>query len=289
MTSGKTAGVIGEQLSIKKHDRDASAMKYVYPVLSRRAGGVSVGINLNVNNACNWACVYCQVPDLIRGGPPPVNMAELGKELSSLLDEVLAGDFLAQRAPETMRRLADIAFSGNGEPTSSADFPQAVELVIAELTKRQLAGILPIRVITNGSMVHRPRVQAALARLGENGGEVWFKVDRATEAGMREVNRTAASLAQVARHLVQAAGLAPVWLQTCWFALDGEAPSELEASAYLEFVKANRNAIRGVHLYGIARPSMQPEQARLTRLSVSHLNALAARLNEIGVTATVSE
>ncbi len=50
-------------LSASDHDRDATGMQYVYAVVSRRAGGVSVGINLNPNNACNWACVYCQVPD----------------------------------------------------------------------------------------------------------------------------------------------------------------------------------------------------------------------------------
>ena len=289
MVSVKAVDSVGGQLSIKKHDRDASAMTYVYPVVSRRAGGVSIGVNLNVNNACNGACVYCQVPDLVRGGPPPVDIAVFGKELSALLDDVLLGGFLVQRVPEGMRRLADIAFSGNGEPTSSEDFPQAVDLVISELARRQLAGVLPIRVITNGSMLHRPLVQAALARLGQNGGEVWFKVDRATRVGMREVNRSETSVDLVRKHLMQAATLAPVWLQTCWFGVDGVAPSEEETRAYLEFVRDYRNAIRGVHLYGIARPSMQPDGARLTRLPVSDLTGLAVRLKEVGVTATISE
>ncbi|MDX9945398.1 MAG: radical SAM protein, partial [Azonexus sp.] len=33
------------------HSRDSAGLRYVYPVISRRAGGVSVGINLNPNNA----------------------------------------------------------------------------------------------------------------------------------------------------------------------------------------------------------------------------------------------
>ena len=58
------------RLTVTDHSRDSAGMTYVYPVVSRRAGGVSVGINLNPNNACNWACVYCQVPDLARGTAP---------------------------------------------------------------------------------------------------------------------------------------------------------------------------------------------------------------------------
>ena len=54
-------------LGTDDHSRDAAGLKYVYPVVSRRAEGVSVGINLNPNNACNWRCVYCQVPDLVLG------------------------------------------------------------------------------------------------------------------------------------------------------------------------------------------------------------------------------
>src|SRR5512147_826880 len=101
-------------------------MTYVYPVVSRRAGGVSIGINLNPNNACNWRCIYCQVPDLKRGGPPPLDLAQLEDELRRLLEDIVHGGFMAQRVPEDLRVLADVAFSGNGEPTSAPEFPQAV-------------------------------------------------------------------------------------------------------------------------------------------------------------------
>lgn len=278
-----------QPLSVLDHDRNASGMRYVYPVVSRRAGGVSVGINLNVNNACNWACIYCQVPSLTRGGPPPVDVEVLADEFSRLLDDVLVGDFLAQRVPEGMRRLADVAFSGNGEPTASEQFPAAVEAVIAGLEARGLAGKLPIRVITNGSLVHRPGVLAALARLRAHGGEVWFKIDRATEEGMLAVNGTAASLTHVERNLQRIAEVVPVWVQTCWFGLDGSEPSVSERDAYLAFLERQRHLVAGVHLYGIARPSLQPGAERLVRLPVESLTALAARLKEIGVTATVSE
>ncbi|MEQ1895487.1 MAG: radical SAM protein, partial [Planctomycetota bacterium] len=34
-------------LGPENHDRAAAGLEYVYPVVSRRAGGVSLGINLN--------------------------------------------------------------------------------------------------------------------------------------------------------------------------------------------------------------------------------------------------
>ena len=80
-----------EHLTVEDHNRDVSGLTYVYPVVSRRAGGVSIGINLNINNACNWRCLYCQVPNLTRGTPPPINLALLEKELRSFLNELLHG------------------------------------------------------------------------------------------------------------------------------------------------------------------------------------------------------
>jgi wyosine [tRNA(Phe)-imidazoG37] synthetase (radical SAM superfamily) len=87
-------------LTIEDHRRDSAGLRYVYPVISRRAGGVSVGINLNVNNACNWACVYCQVDNLTRGGPPPIDLPILESELAGFLDDALHGDFMRRDVPE---------------------------------------------------------------------------------------------------------------------------------------------------------------------------------------------
>ena len=94
-------------LTIDDHRRDSAGLRYVYPVISRRAGGVSIGINLNVNNACNWTCVYCQVENLTRGGPPSIDLELLERELESFLGDALHGDFLSREAPaDALARLA---------------------------------------------------------------------------------------------------------------------------------------------------------------------------------------
>lgn len=279
---------IERQLSTTDHARDAAGLLYVYPVVSRRAGGVSVGINLNPNNACNWACVYCQVPDLTRGGPPPIDLGRLQRELSGFLDELLNGDYMARHVPAESRQLVDIAFSGNGEPTSAAEFAAAVELVANELTQRNLAGQVPIRVITNGSLIHRPAVQRGLAIIGRIGGEVWFKVDRATAEGIRTVNQVSDTPARVLARLQRSAQLAPSWLQTCWFGIDGKAPAQKEMDAYVTFAKTAADVICGIHLYGVARSPMQPGATHITRLSAQMLEALAGELAAAGIRVTVN-
>ena len=85
-------------LTTTDHSRDSAGLRYVYPVVSRRAGGVSIGINLNPNNACNWRCIYCQVPELVRGTAPPIDLALLEQELSGFLHELQHGDFMQRRA-----------------------------------------------------------------------------------------------------------------------------------------------------------------------------------------------
>jgi len=264
-------------LSTDDHRRDAAGLLYVYPVVSRRAGGVSIGINLNPNNACNWACLYCQVDNLQRGGPPPIDLDRLEDELRRLLTDVVKGDFMQREVPPAARRLMDVAFSGNGEPTSAAEFAAAVDRVGRVLGEFAVPG-LRLRLITNGSLLHRPAVQAGIRRLGELGGEVWFKIDRAEAAAVLAINGVPWSAERTRRHLATCASLAPTWVQTCWFALDGQPPDAAARTAYCELLRPLAGQLAGVHLYGLARPSQQPAAARLSRLDAAGLDAFAAQI-----------
>ena len=280
------------KLSVVDHDRASADMRYVYPVVSRRAGGVSVGINLNPNNACNWRCIYCQVSELTRGTAPVIDLLMLQIELLDFLHELLHGDFMQQRVPEGMRRINDIALSGNGEPTSSAEF----SAVIALIAKVRKAVALPTTIktvlITNGSLMHRESVQSGLREMAKINGEVWFKLDRASEAGMLRINDTHSSMDKVGEHLRTALVLCPTWLQTCWFAIDGQPPSLQDEEDYLAFVAtllSENQPLQGVLLYGLARPSLQAEAPRLSALPKDHLEAFADRIRGLGVTVKVSD
>ena len=273
-------------LTFSDHDPDFLNLTYVYPVLSRRMRGISIGINLNTNNACNWACAYCQVPGLHRGDAPEVNLGLLEAELKGLLDNPALSPMIPPDTPEALRQIRDIAFSGNGEPTSSPQFLQAVEIARRQ---RDLHGLqIPLVLITNGSLMLRPEVQTGIQALAEAGGVVWFKVDRLLPESMKQVNGISYKPEQIQHRLDIACRLAPVWLQTCWLAWDGEAPSSDDEAAYLAFVTQNAHQIQGVHLYGLARPSLQPEASHLSALPVDAMNAWADKIRATGVTVQVS-
>ncbi|MBI5434364.1 MAG: radical SAM protein [Planctomycetes bacterium] len=277
-------------LDIHDHDRGSAGLLYVYPVVSRRSRGVSLGVNLNPNHACNWRCVYCQVPNLVFGAAPELDLDRLERELDLLFERVLAPGWLEANAPEGLRRLNDVAFSGDGEPTSSPQFGAAIERVERVLARREQLGALRVVLITNGSLMHKPEVQAALRRLAAIHGEVWFKLDSATESGRRAINTIALDPERVRANLELAARAAPTWIQTCVFARRGLPPTEDERRAYLAFVgELVRSGVpvRGVLLYGLARPSLQPEARELSRLPAEWLEAFAAELRALGLTVEV--
>ena len=275
-------------LTVGNHSRDAAGMTYIYPVISRRAGGVSVGINLNTNNACNWHCCYCQVPNLTRGGPPRIDLDLLERELRLLLDAVCFGDFLEANAPGGSRRLVDLAFSGNGEPTSSSEFLAAVECVARVYGDYKLRETAKLRLITNGSFLHRHEVRSGIALLGDLGGEVWFKVDRATPAAIELVNGIRYAPERMRESLLVCAGLADTWVQSCLFAIDDVCMSDAEAEDYLRLIKDVSQNIKGVLLYGLARPSLQSGSERLSRLPEHVLQEFARRIEKSGATVIVT-
>lgn len=283
--------MIRKILSTTDHDRGSAELTYVYPVVSRRADGVSVGINLNPDNKCNWRCIYCQVPELQRGSAPPVDLSLLEKELCGFLRELLHGDFMQARVPEGARRINDIALSGNGEPTSAAEFTQVIELIGRVRREEAVPDAVKTVLITNGSLLYRSEVQQGLRELAHLNGEVWFKLDRASEAGMQRINDTRTSMTKVHDNLVIAISLCPTWLQTCWFALDGEAPSRQDEDDYLEFVSGllrEGHRPQGVLLYSLARPSLQAEAGQLSVLPEATLQAFAEHICKLGLSVKVS-
>jgi wyosine [tRNA(Phe)-imidazoG37] synthetase (radical SAM superfamily) len=274
------------KLTPANHDRDSAGMTYIYPVVSRRAQGVSVGVNLNPNNACNWACIYCQVPNLSRGSAPAVDLSRLEAELRDMLAAILQGDFMQTRVPEGARRLNDIALSGNGEPTSAKEFPQVIDLIGRVMATFALAGKIKLVLITNGSLIDRPRVQEGLKKMAALNGETWFKLDSATATGLRRINQTRTLPEKHFERLKVAASLCPTWIQTCAFALDGAPPSQSEQDAYLAIIrriKQERVPIQGVLLYGLARPSLQPDAPRLAKLPAGWMENWAEAIRNAGL------
>jgi wyosine [tRNA(Phe)-imidazoG37] synthetase (radical SAM superfamily) len=277
-----------QYLSIHDHSRELSGLKYIYSVISRRAGGLSIGINLNVNNACNWQCIYCEIPNLTRGSPPPIELDVLENELRLFLHDVIHGDYMQKNVAEDDRHLKDIAFSGNGEPTSAEEFPQIILIVKKILEEFNLLHKIKIRLITNGSLIQKESVIDGIQTLAKIDGEVWFKVDAALEENNKKINQINLKPKQVIDRLILCSEICPTYVQTCIFTIDNKEPDKKEIDAYIELIDSVKKNIKGVHLYGIARPSLQPNAHRLGRVNVNVLKSIAEQLNKNGVESFVS-
>ena len=278
------------QLATTNHRREVAGLRYVYPVVSRRAGGVSIGINLNPNNRCNWQCRYCQVENLQRGTGPEIDLALLASELDTMLMEVLQGDFMQRQVPEGFRRLNDIAFSGNGEPTTSRQFAAAARLVVERLRTWQLEGRVYPVLISNGSQAHRADVSDGVRSLAAVGGRVWFKIDRGSEAALLAVNGVRLTPEKLLTQLRRMAEACPTYIQSCFFGVAGEPPSELEVNDWLALlarIRAEAIPLEGLLLYGVERPPQRPEGQMITKLSAAWLQALAERVEALGLAVKV--
>ena len=277
-----------QYLSIHDHSRELSGLKYIYSVISRRAGGLSIGVNLNVNNACNWQCIYCEIPNLTRGTPPPIELDLLEQELRFFLNEIIHGDYMEKNVSFEDRHLKDIAFSGNGEPTSAEEFPAVISIVKKLLEEFNLLHKIKIRLITNGSLMHQASVIKSVEMLKEMNGEVWFKVAAATEESIRTINQVNLKPHQILERLKNSANVCPTFVQTCIFSIDGKGPSKKDINAYVTLINEVKSNIQGVHLYGLARPSLQPQAKNLARIDEEVLQDIAKELRSLDIATTIS-
>lgn len=261
-----------------QHERLFADNRFVYPVLSRRAGGISVGVNLNPDKVCNFDCVYCQVNRVSQSETRFVDTPRLLAELHSTLDLVTSQELFAagkfHETPLALRRLTDIAFSGDGEPTTHRNFDEVVAAA-AEVKRQHELSALPMVLITNASMFHREHIQRALRILDANQGEIWAKLDAGTAAYFDRINRTPFSFAHILQNITHAAIERPLVIQSLVMRIEGQAPPPSEWSAYcdrLQEILAAGGNLKLIQIYTVARP---PAESYVTPLSDEELDQLA--------------
>ncbi len=264
-------------LSHDDHRRaNVTGLAHVYAVLSRRSHGVSIGIDLNPDRGCNFDCIYCQVD---RTGPTPAKPSPsvLAQELQTMFSWIADGSLfdhpMFASLPQDQRVVRDIAFSGNGEPTTSPLFPSTVELV-ADLKRQHGLHDLRLILITNATLLHRPRIQEALHPLHHANGEVWAKLDAGSEQDYHRINRSRVPLDQIVNNIRTVARSWPVVIQT--MVLDtGPTPSILpDIDPYLARLLAILNTggrIRLVQLYSVARHPAEPHVFAVDRAALSSM------------------
>jgi wyosine [tRNA(Phe)-imidazoG37] synthetase (radical SAM superfamily) len=272
-------------LSFTDHGRDLDQNRYVYAVVSRRARGLSVGVNLNPDKVCNFDCPYCQVDRTVPGGSGVVEVPALAAELDDLLARVAAGTLwthpLFQTTPPEMQRVVDVAFAGDGEPTTPKEFPAAAGAARDVIDRSGFC--VPLRLLTNATRFDRPQVRAALASFDE----LWCKLDAGTEPYFRRVDGTRLPFRRILDNLLAVARERPIVIQAMFVALDGTAPEDAEIDAWagrLRDIGAQGGRIDRVQVYTVARP---PAAAAVGPLSDARLARIADRARAEGLAVEV--
>jgi wyosine [tRNA(Phe)-imidazoG37] synthetase (radical SAM superfamily) len=273
------------ELSFVDHGRDLDQNRYVYAVVSRRARGLSVGVNLNPDKVCNFDCPYCQVDRTTPGGAAEIDVPMLGEELDHLLDRVQDGTLwehpLFATAPPHLRQVVDIAFAGDGEPTTPREFPAAAQAAKERRDRRGLG--VPMRLITNATMLDRPRVKSTLALFDE----LWCKLDAGTEGYFHKVDGTSFPFRKVLDNLLATARERPIVVQSMFLTWEGAGPDEAEVEAYVERLRdilAGGGRIDLVQVYTVAR---RPSDPRVGALHDTRLDEIATRVRAAGLRAEV--
>ena len=266
-----------------RHERLFETNRFVYPVLSRRAGGISVGVNLNPDKVCNFDCIYCQVDRVRQSETRFVQTGALLEELDRTLSLVNSGDIYRTEkfrdTPAAMRRLCDVAFSGDGEPTTYKNFDRLMA-DCAEVKRRHgLPGVKMV-LITNASMLHREHVRRGLEILDANAGEIWAKLEAGTQEYYQTVERTPIPLRRVLENITAAARVRPLVIQALFMRIHGEPPPIQEQRAFcdrlVEIVAAG-GRLKLVQIYTVARPPAESFVAPLTSAEVDALADLVRR------------
>ena len=265
------------------HSRTFDQLLFVYPVISRRSRGLSIGVNLNPDKVCNFDCIYCEVD---RRTPPralKVDPARLRQELIEVIRQVREGGLIRQSrfsgAAALASEIKDIAFSGDGEPTMIPNFAECAQIV-AEVRRQHGLETTKIVLITDAAGLDKADVQKGIEIMDANHGEVWGKLDAGTEPYYRLVNRSHIRFERILKNLLETARVRPIVIQSLFLRVRGEAMPGAELVAYCERLNAlvrNGAKLKEVHAYTVARPTPEPYATALDAASLEAMGEIIRR------------
>jgi len=246
--------------------RDWLGNRFVYAVVSARAGGLSLGVNMNPNRACNFECSYCEVDRRLPVTEKHLLVDVMAAELHRTLQAVRQGHLRSRPSyhslPAELLQLRHVGLSGDGEPTLAPNFVEAVQAVVRV---RALGGFFKIVLLTNGTGLDQPEVLRGTDILTRS-DEIWIKLDGGTQAFMDKINRSKVPLEKILSNILLIGRQRPVVIQSLFPAINGDEPPFDEIHEYvlrLKELKAGGAQISLVQIYSAARPGVQPEWGHL--------------------------
>jgi wyosine [tRNA(Phe)-imidazoG37] synthetase (radical SAM superfamily) len=263
----------------KSHPRVWENFQYVYPVLSRRSHGISIGVNVNPDKVCNFDCIYCQVDRTVPATVTKFDLAVAEGELREILKVDFSQHPPFDSVPKDKLRINDIALSGDAEPTTLRNFSATIEMI----ARVKPAGV-KIVLITDAGGLDRPDVKRGLEIMDAHDGEVWAKLDAGTDEYFKLINRTKIPFARILKNIAGCAKQRPVVIQSLFLNVRGVGPGDAEIAAYCQRLR-EIGAIRLVQVYTLARPPMAGV-AGLTALANAEVDAITEHVRrEAGVPA----
>lgn len=258
-------------LSYDSHDRLSQFERLVYPVVSRRSGGLSLGINLNPDKRCNFDCVYCQV-ERDDGAPEfEPTMIQVERELRDWLDKVAEQGYRGYP-------LRDIGLAGDGEPTTVRILPQVLRLLIDLKQEYGLADEVKLVLFTNATKIDRKDLRSLWPDFYQARGEVWCKLDFWDADSLEQLNRTRAPFERLVDKIIDFGNQYPLVMQSCFFNWCNQSFNIDHYDRYIELVELlleRGTQINKIQAYTLAR---QPAEAQAHPWSDEQMDALAVAL-----------
>ena len=257
--------------------------RFVYAVISQRAGGLSIGVNMNPDKRCNFDCPYCEVN---RDAAPldqkvvlPVMVAELENLLTLSHEGKLHELPWFRNLPDELLQLKEVALSGDGEPTLCPNFTEVVREVVYVRSKGKFP-FFKIVLITNSTGLHLPEVKHGLQLLTTR-DQIWAKLDAGTQEYMNKVNGGDATLKKVLANILQIGRDRPIVIQSLFPSINGEEPPLEEIEEYVQRLGELKTAgaqISMVQVYSAHRP---PQRSECGHLPLKTLSQISRRVHEV--------
>ncbi len=270
---------IGEPGTPFGYPRDFLQNRFVYLTISPRARGLSVGVDLNPDKACNFDCVYCEVD---RSAPPndsalelPVLAAELDQTLNLVSSGAIRELPRYSRLSKSLLQLRHVALSGNGEPTQCPKFAEAVHAVVHARSRKEHP-FFKVVLFTNGTGLDLPNVQDGLSFFTDE-DEIWVKLDAGTQAYMDRVNQSKVSLDKVLQNTLMIGRRRSIVIQSLFLMQDGQPPPPTEIESYVARLRELRDAgahISLVQIYSATRPMARAHYSHLPLAGLSAISRL---------------
>jgi len=257
--------------------RDFLDNRFVYVVISPRARGLSVGVNLNPDKRCNFNCIYCEVDRDVAATESRLDLDVVAEELHRTLNYLYAGGLAMHPrytglAPDLLRP-RHVTLSGDGEPTLCPQFLEVVQTV-AHVRAMARVPFFKIVLITNCSYLDQAPVQDGL-KLFTRDDEIWAKLEAGTPGYFARVNAADVSLDKVLANILLVGRQRSIVIQSLFPMLNDEPPStdEIESFAQrLNTLKQGGAKIALVQIYSATRPHKHPE---CCHLPLRHLSQIA--------------